>query len=124
MIFKKNEIQNENAQIAEVSEEIIEQWKAKHGEVYRIETESDSTTEKPLVFYFQKPSRIHFSRFIKDSMKDAYKAMHTMVHDLALHPSKEKLAQIFQEKPGLVVAVGNELNKIVGVSEDFLTSKV
>lgn len=111
---------SESIKAPEVTKEQIEQWKAQFGEVYKIQTD----TENPMVFYFQKPARTHFSRFIKDSMKDAYKAMHTMVNDLALHPSKEKLAQIFQERPGLVVAVGNELNKIIGVSEDFLTSKV
>jgi hypothetical protein len=115
---------NENTKTTELTKEQIEQWKAQYGEVYKIQTDTDNPNEKPLVFYFQKPARTHFSRFIKDSMKDAYKAMHTMINDLALHPSKEKLAQIFQEKPGLVVAVGNELNKIIGVSEDFLTSKV
>lgn len=108
---------------SEVTKEQIDQWKAQYGEVYKIEIDTDNLEEKK-VFYFQKPARTNFSRFIKDSMKDAYKAMHTMVNDLALYPSKEKLAKIFQEKPGLVVAVGNELNKIVGVSEDFLTSKV
>ncbi|MCR4442965.1 MAG: hypothetical protein QHH10_12090 [Peptococcaceae bacterium] len=107
-----------------VNGEQIQQWKNQYGEVYKIESEPDGVDDKPLVFYFKKPNRQHFSRFIKDSMKDAFKAMNTMVMDLVLYPSSDKVTELFQEKPGLVVAVGSELTKIVGVSQDFLTTKV
>lgn len=102
---------------------MLEDWKKQYGDVYKIENEPEDG-EEPLKFYFKKPQRQHFSRFIKESMKDAYKAMRTMVDDLALYPSPEVRNKLFEEKPGLVVAVGNELNKIIGVSQDFLTSKV
>lgn len=107
-----------------VTEEQIQQWKSQYGEVYKVESELENADEKPLIFYFKKPKRQHFSRFIKDSMKDAFKGMNTMVMDLVLYPAPDKVTEIFQEKPGLVVAVGSELTKIVGVSQDFLTTKV
>ncbi len=101
----------------------VEDWKKQYGDVILIKNEPEDD-EAQLVFYFKKPQRQHFSRFIKESMKDAYKAMRTMVDDLALYPAPEVRNKLFEEKPGLVVAVGNELNKVIGVSQDFLTSKV
>jgi hypothetical protein len=115
---------NEKKDTALVPTEQIQQWKNQHGEVIKLESEPENVSDSPLVFYFKKPNRQNFSRYIKDTMKDAFKAMNTMVMDLILYPSPEKATELFQEKPGLVVAVGGELCKIVGVSQDFLTTKV
>lgn len=101
----------------------IEQWKQQYGDVYEIADDGFGETE-PLTFIFRRPGRPQLSRFTKEAMKDAYKAMHNLVYGCLLYPSEERVKQLFEDKPGLAIAVGNELQRIVGTNQDFLSKKL
>jgi len=106
-----------------VSQSQIEQWKQQYGDVYEIKDDGFSEDEMP-TFYFRRPGRPQLSRFTKEAMKDAYKAMHNMVYGCLLYPSEERVKQLFEDRPGLAIAVGNELQRIVGTNQDFLSKKL
>jgi hypothetical protein len=105
-----------------VSPAQIEQWKQQYGDVYEIR--DDGFDGEQLLFYFRKPGRPQLSRFTKEAMKDAFKAVNNLVFGCLLHPSEEVVRRLFDEKPGLAIAVGNELQRIVGTNQDFLSRKL
>lgn len=102
------------------------EWIEQYGEVYEIAAEADLEDEKakPMVFYFKKPGRTNLSRYIKDAMKNAYKAMYNLTFDCLLYPDRDAVTKLIEEKPGLIVALGNELQEIIGVNQDFFSKKL
>ena len=107
-------------------EELKSNWKRQYGEVYEISAENDLEQEKnePLIFFFKKPSRPNLSRYIKEAMKNAYKAMYNLTFDCLLYPDRDAVSKLVQEKPGLIIAIGNELQEIIGVNQDFFSRKL
>lgn len=108
----------------EVSDEQLAQWASRHGEIFEVEAEDDEHEEiAGRVFYFKVPGKPELSRFIQKATKNAYNAMRWFVFDLALHPSKDELERIFAKKPGLLVSLGNAVQKKTGVGADFSVRK-
>lgn len=106
-------------------QEKINDWKEQYGEIYEIaaDVEFEQNSEQ-MIFIFRKPNRQHLSRYIKTAMKNAYKAMHTLVFDTLLYPDKDKVSKMVEEKPGLIISLGNELQDIIGVNQDFFSKKL
>ncbi|WP_027364023.1 DUF6848 family protein [Desulfotruncus alcoholivorax] len=104
-----------------ISQEQIEKWKQEHGDVYKIEGDEDSLLP---VCIFRKPGRPDLSRFTKESLKDVYKSMNNLVYGCLLYPSADVVRKAAEEKPGIIIAYGGELQKIVGVTQDFLSTKL
>jgi hypothetical protein len=105
------------------NEEQIKEWKQQYGEVYEISGEPEDAGE-PMTFYFRKPGRADLSRFAKEVAKDMLKATNNLVFGCLLHPGPEVLRKMVDEKPGLVLALGAELQKIIGSSQDFLSRRL
>lgn len=103
--------------------EQLEAWKAQYGDVYELtgETEDGSQT---YYFIFRKPGRAALSRFAKQVMSDALKAMHNLVFDCLLFPDQDEVRKLFEEKPGMAISVGSELQKIVGTNQDFFVKRL
>ncbi|MDK2903504.1 MAG: hypothetical protein PWQ93_1423 [Clostridiales bacterium] len=104
-------------------DERIEQWKQQYGEVYAV-TPDQEDDEKIVTFYFKKPKRQHIAKFAKDIMNDAYKAMYNLISECVIYPDIEAVNSMFEEKPGLVIAIGGELQKIIGTNQNFTTKKL
>ncbi|MDI3547886.1 MAG: hypothetical protein PWR10_1538 [Halanaerobiales bacterium] len=113
-------------QTTENLEKQKEKWIEEFGEVYEIAAEADidEGNAKPMVFYFKKPGRTNLSRYIKDAMKNAYKAMYNLTFDCLLYPDRDAVTKLIEEKPGLIIALGNELQEIIGVNQDFFSKKL
>lgn len=109
---------------AAVTLEQIENWKEEYGDVYKLTGEPENEGDQPLEYYFRKPGRAHLSRLSKELMKDALRAMENLVVGCLLHPSEEVLRAQLQKRPGVVVALGGELQKIIGTNQDFFTKKL
>jgi len=107
---------------AEVNEELVQQWKQQHGDVYKLSGEDDDG--KAMAFYFRKPGRSDLSRFTKEVTKDMMKATNNLVFGCLLFPSPDVLRKMAENKPGIVLALGGELQKIVGSNQDFLSEKL
>lgn len=110
------------SEVTEVNDELVKQWKQQYGGVFRLVGEDDD--DQPMTFYFRKPERADLSRFTKEVMKDMLKALNNLVFGCLLFPSAEVLKRMVGNKPGLVVPLGNELQKIVGSNQDFLSEKL
>lgn len=107
-----------------VSPEQIEAWKREFGEVYELTGEPENDHEPPPRFYFRKPGRAHLSRLSKELMKDALRGLENLVFGCLLHPSEDVLRERLQQRPGIVIALGGELQKIIGTNQDFFTKKL
>jgi hypothetical protein len=105
------------------NEDKIQEWKQQYGEVYEIASDVDDAGE-PMTFYFRKPGWADLSRFAREVAKDMLKATNNLVFGCLLHPSPDVLRKQVEEKPGLILALGAELQKIIGANQDFLSRKL
>jgi hypothetical protein len=105
------------------TEEQIREWKERHGEVYEIRGEVEDGGGDQ-VFYFRKPGWADLSRFAREVTRDLLKAANNLVYGCLLHPAPEVLRRMVDEKPGLIMGLAGELQKIVGSSQDFLARKL
>lgn len=121
MEFEGNKDKVDAAKVEPMLEK-VEQWKKQHGDVYQVTGETDNGEE--MVYYFRKPDRPDLSRFSKELAKDMYKATNNLVFGTLLYPATELLRKQVDEKPGLVLALGAELQKIIGSNQDFLSKKL
>ncbi|MEW5897743.1 MAG: hypothetical protein AB1652_01030 [Bacillota bacterium] len=106
-----------------VSAEQIQEWKKEYGEVYEVRSDSEEETSLP-VLYFRKPNRQDLSRLFKEIMQDIYKALNNLIFACLLYPSAEVVRKAFDDKPGLVLSVGGELQKAVGANRNFFTREL
>lgn len=105
----------------QVTDEMIVEWKKQHGEVLKLSGEvSEETGQEE--FYFRKPARKDLARFAKEAVKDIMKGTNNLVYACLLYPNGEDLKQRLEEKPGLILALGSELQKVVGSNTDFLST--
>lgn len=72
-------------------------------------------------FEFAWPQNMHMSRFTREAGGNPMKAHTNMVMALAIKPTTDELKTLFEEKPGLVIALGNEIGKATGLTEEFTT---
>ncbi len=105
------------------SDEQLEAWKAQYGEIYELLGETEDGSQC-YYFIFRKPGRAALSRFAKQVMSDALKAMHNLVFDCLLFPDQDEVRKLFEEKPGMAISVGSELQKIVGTNQDFFVKRL
>lgn len=122
----KQNVGEDNKKVTNKLDELKKQWKNQYDEVYEIAAENDLEKEdnEPLVFFFKKPGKSNLSRYIKDAMKNAYKAMHNLTFDCLLYPDRDVVSKLIEERPGLIIALGNELQEIIGVNQDFFSKKL
>lgn len=95
----------------------IDQWKARHGEVYAFESDE-------LVAYCRKPGRADIARFSKEVQRDLYRASWNLLVACLLHPSVEVLQQHADRRPGIVVSLAGELTDVAGVTLPFSSRKL
>ncbi len=109
-----------------VTPEQIKQWKAEHGDIYKLsgEIQDDKDSFVLHTFYFKKPGRVQLSRFAKEAMSDALKAQNNLIFDCRLYPDETVIRELFEKQPGLIMSLGAELVKIVGMNQDFLSEKL
>lgn len=100
-------------------EEKIKTWKESYREV--IELTDEESAEK---FIFKRPGHAELSRFTQAAMKDGLKGMRTLTKDCLLHPAPEVLDKIAVDRPGIWIALGNEIQKLAGTSADFFVRKL
>lgn len=109
--------------MAKPTEEQLEAWKGQHGDVYELTGETEDGSQS-YYFAFRKPGRAALSRFAKQVMGDALKAMHNLVFDCLLYPDEVEVQRLFNERPGLAISVASELQKIVGTNQDFFVKRL
>lgn len=98
--------------------EQLAQWRQQHGELLELSADDDEHVGG-CVFIFREPGKTQLSRFIQKAMKNAYGAMRQFTFDLLLYPSREEVTRLFDEKPGLLVAIGGALQRETGTGADF-----
>jgi hypothetical protein len=106
---------------------LIKAWKDRYGEIY--ELMADENEELPelaqLRIICKTPGRSELSRFIKDATAgDALKAQNNFVYGCLLYPDAAVLKQFVDKQPGLIVALGNELQSLTGTSQNFFMKKL
>ncbi len=105
------------------AQEQVEAWKAQYGDVYELTGETDDGSQR-YQFVFRKPGRAALSRFAREVMGDALKALHNLVFECLLYPDADAVRRLFEEKPGMAIAVGSELQKLVGTNQDFFVKRL
>jgi len=70
-------------------------------------------------YEFTWPGNHHMARFTREAAGNVMKAHTNMVMGLAIKPSPDELKTIFDDKPGLPIALGNEIGKATGLTEEF-----
>ncbi|MBE3574539.1 MAG: hypothetical protein IMW99_03655 [Firmicutes bacterium] len=108
------------------ADKLESELKAKYGELYRLQTELEDADGRlsELRIYARRPHRVHLSRFTKEATRDTFKALTTLILDTVVWPDKDELARLFEERPGLVISLGAELQHLVGSNQDFLRSRL
>lgn len=107
-----------------LDEKTIQDLKDNYGEIYELKSDSADEDYKIKEYVFMKPTRVHLSRFAKGVANDTFKALHTLIMDCLVYPDKGQVQEQLDEKPGLVVSLGGELQKIVGINENFFATKL
>lgn len=102
----------------------IEVWKQQYEDIYELNADADEGDSPIPTFYFRKPGRMQLSRFAKEVMKDALKGMNALVFDCLLFPDRDTVEALFKKKPGLIISLGGELQKLVGTSQDFFVKRL
>lgn len=99
-----------------------EEWKKKYGDIYRVTGELDDETS--LEFVFRKPARKDLARFAQEMQKDLIKATNNLVYNCLLYPDASVVQKMVEEKPGMILALGGELQKLIGSNIDFLSTRL
>ena len=82
-----------------------------------IELTDDETGEE---YAFKWPLPHHMSRFAREAQsEDGYKASRNLVQALLLFPARGDLESRCEERPGLWIALANEVNKKTGLTARF-----
>ncbi|BCS54562.1 hypothetical protein [Geobacter sp. SVR] len=82
------------------------------------------TGEDGRTYYFQKPTVLDMKRFIGTVTKGkTFQAVNDLLFEKALHPTKDQLEAEFEEMPGRMVALNNELQSAIGMNETLSTKK-
>lgn len=110
----------------------VAEWKRQYGEVYMIEVDAslldpeadDVKSMEEARFVFRKPERTHLSRFAKGALTNTLNATANLVYDCLLYPDKSVVKQLLEEKPGMAIGLSGELQKTVGMGQDFFRKKL
>ena len=83
------------------------------------------TGEDGRVYYFLKPTSLDMKRFIGTMTKGkTFQAVNDLIFEKALDPTKEQLEAEFEDMPGRMVALNNELQSAIGMNENLSTKKL
>lgn len=83
------------------------------------------TGEDGAVYYFRFPSRNDIDRYLASAAKGKITAgLRNLVLGLTVTPDSGALSNLFEQKPGLVVALSNSLQNAVGLNEEFTSKKL
>lgn len=99
----------------------IQEWREQYKAVYQVSAEGE---DGQLEFYFRKPERVHLSRFAKAVTSDTLKALTQLIFDCLLWPDEARVRTLFEEKPGLIISLGSELQKLIGTNQDFFVKRL
>lgn len=118
----------------EPNEEQILQWKAQYGEnsIYRLaapiradDADEEAPPEEVVVVYCRKPNPVHLSRFTEAAMsKKAFQGLRQLVDDTRLWPAAEAVKKLAEDKPGLILTLGGQLQKLVGIDVNFTVTRL
>jgi len=94
-------------------------WKAKHGTIFNIdvypdginpgEADLDSEEEKPLQFWFKKPSLNTIKAFTKTSQQDPVTGIQVLFKNTLLNKDLEKYA----DDPDVIIPIGQQLEAVI-----------
>jgi hypothetical protein len=71
-------------------------------------------------YVFRWPNNGNLSRYTKESMTgNVAKGSKNLVLELLLFPGREVLIPLFEDLPGLPIALANEVNKKIGLTAEF-----
>lgn len=124
----------EKRPVGEPSTEQIESWKQQYGakNIYRLESKPKDDdddgigpTEPALVVYCRKPNPGHLSRFTEAvTNKKAFKGLSDLVFDTRLWPDAEVVKNLAEDQPGLILTLGGQLQKLVGIDVNFTVTRL
>ena len=101
----------------DVTEEQIKQWKAKHGEVFALESDD-------LTVYCRKPGRVEMARCAKALQRDLFRASHILLVSCGLHPYMDGINAVAESRPGVILSLAGELSELAGANVAFLSRKL
>lgn len=105
-----------------------QEWKAQHGDVYELiaeETDENISELGNTTIYCKAPGRVELARFVKDAATgDALKAQNNFFFGCLLYPDAEVIKRISDKKPGIVIALGNKLQELTGINQNFTMRKL
>lgn len=105
----------------EINEAQINEWKQRYGEVYQVTIEDEN---KEHVFYYRKPTRPMFNRFIDESTKKTSKAMERLVNDCVIFPNRVVINNLADKMPGLIPQLSTEILNASGMNTNFTSTKL
>ncbi|BCS55198.1 hypothetical protein [Geobacter sp. SVR] len=83
------------------------------------------TGEDGKIYYFLKPTVLDMKRFIGTVTKGkTFQAVNDLLFEKAISPTKAELEAEFEDMPGRMVALNNELQSAIGMNESLSTKKL
>jgi hypothetical protein len=71
-------------------------------------------------YVFRWPNNGHLSRYTREAMSgNVAKASRHLVLELVLFPKRDEFLPRCEELPGLPIALANEINKKIGLTEEY-----
>ena len=98
--------------------EQLKAWREQYGKVFTLNSE-DEINGETLLLVIKKPSRASFERFQDEALKKGAKTLQQFVKENILFPEKEKVNEIFSDKPGLVSVIAEKLQDLMGLNVSF-----
>jgi alpha-amylase/alpha-mannosidase (GH57 family) len=89
--------------------EEIENWKKQYKDIFEVDIGE-------FTFFVRKPTRQEFTRYFDTSLRSPFSATLTLVTSCLLKPAGADYIAILEEKPGLHVALTNELQDKIGLN--------
>lgn len=93
-----------------IEDSVVEALRSKHSEVWTLSVGGYD-------FAFKMPSEDEYERFtgkVADSPKEMPSAARRLARDCIVHPSQDRLTEIFAKRPGLPLAIVEEILPIAG----------
>lgn len=104
----------------EIPQEALDQAKATHGEVFRLDHDEASVLVRP-------PKRAEYRKFkatILGNQAAAADALETLLREVVVYPAPEAFDAMLDRWPGLSETFGQKVLEIAGVSEQATLKKL
>lgn len=113
---------NEKVVAANVVEGInVADLKKKYGKIYEVNTEIQPEGEydtRELAYYFVKPKTASFNRYIKETSKDAMRAMNTFIKDNIVEEQLVDFEEKLEDYPAIGLGMGEKLLAMLGLPKN------